>query len=80
VITTLVWALITLVALVLIARLVPIAIRAFAAAGRGGAQALFRIGPPLLWIVAGAVVVLLVLVLARRRPRPRGHDPRPPPN
>jgi uncharacterized membrane protein len=80
VITTLLWVLITLVALVLIARLVPVAIRAFATAGRSGAQAISQVGHPLLWIAGGAVVALLVLGLARRRPGPRRQGPRPPPN
>jgi hypothetical protein len=77
---TVVRAVLILVGLILMARLVPIAIRAIGGAGRSGAQLIGELGP-LWWIFAAVLAVATAVTLvgrARRRGRGRPADRRPP--
>ena len=56
-----------LAGLILLARLVPLAIRAIGAAGRAGFQAIGRVHP--LWWILGALLVATVVMLSLRRDR-----------
>ena len=66
-----------LLAIVVLARLVPLAIRAIGAAGRGGAQVVSGAG---LWGIAGTVLLVVALILLVRHRSGRRGPPRSRPN
>lgn len=71
---------IILAGLILVARMVPIAIRALGGAGQGGLRAITGMGPAG-WFLAALLVpvaVVMVVRLARRSGRARSSRTRPP--
>ena len=68
---------IALVGIIVVARLVPLAIRAIGGAGRGTVQMFGGLGQPLWWIAGtgGAVLVLLMLRWHGRRRLKRRQGP-----